>query len=233
MPVAKSYQSYSTIGNPFTENGRQYILIQKGTIPKKVRFYNDKEYARLYPTASPTPVKINQKEVFGFHNGYITIFTGDAKEKNPYFQSCQAAQYNLLFGWYIPSTKTVPNDLPSSVTPITLKWETVGNPNNTLKPDIEIHQIIDPLRFPAPVSEWQGSKDNPYIEKLFIVIGIYTSAPYTAYELRDVDFNFYTWITMRDMNWTINSTHYLSARLKEHIIRNNIKITCLTRCKED
>lgn len=233
MPVAKTYQQYPTIGQPYTKNKRQYILIQKGTTLKEVRFYTDKEYAKLYPITISSPTKLNQKKIFGFDNGFITIFTGDAKEKNPYFQSCAVTQYNLLFGWFIPSTKTIPTDLPSSVTPITLSWEAIGNSDNTLKSDIEIHHIVDPLRFPIPTSEWQGKERGSYIERLFIVMGIHSNSPYITYELRDTDFNFYVWTTSRKVLWEINSTHYLTAQVKDYTIYNNIKITHLTRCKED
>ena len=52
--VAKSYQTLEIVQEPFSENGRLYVKVKtkKGTI-KKVRWYSEAEYARMYPDAEP------------------------------------------------------------------------------------------------------------------------------------------------------------------------------------
>jgi hypothetical protein len=57
MPVAKSFQKYTLIGEPYKKNGRQYIVIRYADgHDREVRWYTDAEYAKLYPAESPSTV---------------------------------------------------------------------------------------------------------------------------------------------------------------------------------
>ena len=74
--VAKTYQSWKKLSEPFMENKRLYIMVErpKGG-EKKVRWYNEAEYTRMYPQEKKDTKKFKpQKEVLGYHDGYIWIF---------------------------------------------------------------------------------------------------------------------------------------------------------------
>ena len=84
MPVAKSFQSFEMLTEPYTVSGKQYIKVRnpKTGTERQVRWYSDSEFAKLYPEAK-VAVQVHdafykpQKEVLGFTKGYITIFKGD------------------------------------------------------------------------------------------------------------------------------------------------------------
>ena len=48
MPVAKTYESLEMQGEPFKENGRMYVNVMTSKGLKKVRWYSDNEYQRMY-----------------------------------------------------------------------------------------------------------------------------------------------------------------------------------------
>ena len=125
MPVAKSYQSLPILCEPYTKNGRQYCKVKTKTgIEKEVRWYNDREYARLYPDAPKTANIKPQKDVLGFEKGYITLVCGaeaDLERSN--------ARYCVHWGWYIVSTEEVPPEFAA----VRLDWSIVGKDDGTLK----------------------------------------------------------------------------------------------------
>ena len=47
--VAKTYQSLEIQGEPFEENKRLYVNVVTKSGLKKVRWYTDVEYRRMYP----------------------------------------------------------------------------------------------------------------------------------------------------------------------------------------
>ncbi len=76
MPVAKTYQSFEQVGEPFSENGRFYVLVKAPKGEKKVRWYSDAEYRRMYPDAVKENdlMDFDARHAFGFREGgYITI----------------------------------------------------------------------------------------------------------------------------------------------------------------
>ena len=77
MPVAKSFQTFEQLCEPYSTSGKMYIQVKNpktGTI-RTVRWYTEKEYAKMYPSEiSVTTKKVKtQKEVLGFEKGYITF----------------------------------------------------------------------------------------------------------------------------------------------------------------
>ena len=85
--VAKSFQAMKIITEPFQENGKFYVKVlneKTGTI-RKVRFYSENEYFKMYPEERKNAATItignnhnsNIKHVLGFDNGFITIFKGN------------------------------------------------------------------------------------------------------------------------------------------------------------
>lgn len=150
MPVAKSFQTFEQLCEPYLSSGRMYTQVKNpktGTI-RTVRWYNEKEYARLYPEEAKA-AKIekgvkSQKEVLGFTKGYITIFKGKINDNLMFLEESAAFRYTRFWGWYVISTEDIPA-LPHGLTPVRLDWSTVGNPNGSLKSETEIAAAIKQL----------------------------------------------------------------------------------------
>lgn len=88
MAVAKSYQALTQIGEPYELNGKMYVKVQAKSGAKQVRWYTDREYAKMYPEdksvltsfgedKKKSPYWRSQKDVLGFEEGFIWIFKGD------------------------------------------------------------------------------------------------------------------------------------------------------------
>lgn len=127
--VAKSYQNLPVVREPYSESGKLYcdVKMKSGSI-KKVRVYSQKEYEKMYPTP---PAKWKpQRELLGFgEEGYILIFN-NAPEFEEFYEK-SPMRYHRVFGWYLPSSETVPV-LPAGVVPKVLTWETVGGADGEL-----------------------------------------------------------------------------------------------------
>ena len=67
MAVAKSYEKMALSGDPFVENGKMYVNVIAPKGLKKVRWYSDAEYKRMYPNAILTHdvMDFNAKHVPG------------------------------------------------------------------------------------------------------------------------------------------------------------------------
>ena len=234
--VAKSYQKLETIGDVYISKGRQYIQVRtaSGTI-KAVRWYSDKEYAKMYPNdAAEQRVQLKtQKEVLGFENGYITIFKGNTYEDKEYFKT-NAARYNKLWGWYFISTIDLPNDIPEDVEPIRLSWSLVGKEDGTLKTDREVIEAVETLVYDEDISEYQGEIGDKIevfitVEKAIALDGYY--GPSTMHIMRDDDGNCYVWTTAA-RSWEVGSEHLIAGTIKELKQYKGTKQTVLTRCRE-
>lgn len=131
--VAKSYQSLPLQGEPFIENGKAYVfVIQNNKTTKKVRWYSDKEYAKMYPNeiASFAP---SQRLILGFKEGYITIFP-KASAEDPFFNLNPQFRYCRFWGWYCVSTENYPTP-PTGKEGKRLPWELVGLGETLLPPE--------------------------------------------------------------------------------------------------
>lgn len=127
--VAKSYQNLPVVREPYSESGKLYcdVKMKSGSI-KKVRVYSQKEYDKMYP--APAPKWKPQREMLGFgEDGYILIFNNAPEFEEFYEKSLM--RYHRVFGWYLPSSETVPV-LPAGVVPKVLTWETVGGADGEL-----------------------------------------------------------------------------------------------------
>jgi hypothetical protein len=82
----------------------------------------------MYPAP---PVKWKpQRELLGFgEEGYILVFN-NAPEFEEFYEK-SPMRYHRVFGWYLPSSETVPV-LPVGVVPKVLTWETVGGADGEL-----------------------------------------------------------------------------------------------------
>ena len=128
--VAKSYQGLPVVEEPYKKGGKTYCKVKmKSGAAKEVRVYSQKEYEKMYP--APTPKWKPQREILGFgEDGYILVFnTGPNIDEQFYVEG--PFRYHRVFGWYLPSSETVPV-LPEGVMPKVLRWEMVGGDDGEL-----------------------------------------------------------------------------------------------------
>ena len=122
--VAKSYQALKKLSEPFAESGRMYIMVQlKSGKEKKVRWYTEKEYQRMYPgEKKKTPGKPHgpQKKVLGFVEDKIYLI----KEPIEGYD-CRYAKW---WGWYIPTPLNNP-----PVGAKELYWSSIGDEKGYVK----------------------------------------------------------------------------------------------------
>lgn len=234
MPVAKSYQSMRQLGDPFANNGRLYVKVETSTgAVKTVRWYNDAEYARLYPEHTALKQIKPTKEILGFTNGYITIFKGDSIPDLEGWFAHSPCRYHSIWGWYLPSTEQLPSPLPLGITPLTLTWESISR-NEELRPVPEIQKAIDSLLYEPSASQYRGSIGD----KLDWFTAILTDdrtfdTQYGLthyYTFKDTNDNVYTWKTNAATLKT-GTTYSLKGTIKDHQTYKNVKQTVLTRCR--
>lgn len=234
--VAKSYQALEVVGDVYTSSGRQYVQVRTKTgALKQVRWYTDKEYAKMYPDdVKPNSAQLKtQKEILGFEKGYITIFKGNTYEDKEYFKE-NAARYASLWGWYFISTDELPTDIPEDVEPVRLPWELVGNDDGTLKPDAVVTAAVETLIYEPDESEYQGEVGDKLdiivtVEKAIQLDGYY--GPSTMHIMRDYDGNCFVWTTTAK-SWTAGTEHHIIGTVKELKQYKGTKQTVLTRCRE-
>lgn len=235
--VAKSYQKMEQVGEPYAkENGRIYVKVKNTTTGaiKEVRWYNETEYARMYPgEAVSDKLNVNQKNILGFQKGYITIFKGNI-EANEYWFERSIARYCKWWGWYIVSTDTIPFDLPADVEPVELKWEVVGQEDGSLRPGDQLVAAINSVLYDNHPSIFQGSIG----ERLELDITVINSqqkethfGKYAVHIFEDACGNHYMWQTGAKF-WAEGSRKTIRGSVKEHKVINNIQTTVLTRCME-
>lgn len=243
MPVAKTYQKYEIVCEPFIDNGRAYINIKKDGMLKTVRWYTDKEYATMYklpksggaspviPTSGPSAPIV--KDILGFKNGFTTLITGPTEKWEDYLNMSNA-RYNRIWGWYIISTETVPSNLPDDLITITLPWSLVGNEDGTLLPEDKVVEAVETLKYPATPSQYVGKIGD----RLSLDLTVAKSIPLetiwgrsTLHVMVDANENEFIWKT-NSKSWEIGSQHHLKGTVKEHKIWRNSQQTWLTRCQE-
>ena len=235
--VAKSFQAFKQLGEPFLEKGKMYVNVQNektGTV-RKVRWYTEAEYAKMYGEKVDVPASEfkNQKKILGFENGYVTIFKGDTYANLEWFQR-SIARYCKWWGWYIVSTDTIPFDLPCGLEPVELKWEMVGEEDGLLKDESVIRVVIDNLLYEPSDSQFKGSLN----ERLDLTVTITKAIEgeshfgnYVVHEMVDKDGNVYVWKTS-SKSWIPNTVKHIRGTVKEHKAYKGVNKTILTRCVE-
>lgn len=235
--VAKSFQSLEILDEPHAVGGKPalYVTVRTKTGGTRVvRWYSDKEYAKMYPGEAPAATQPLRplKEVLGFEKGYITIFKGNTYEDRDYFK-LNAARYHKLWGWYFISTDELPTDIPEDVTPIRLNWEDISTDDNTLKNDAAITAAVESLIYEPDNSEYQGEVGD----KLELVVVVEKAVDLDGYFgrsrmhiFRDYDGNCYVWTTSA-RNWEPQTEHHIIGTVKDHKLYKGTKQTVLTRCR--
>lgn len=135
--VAKSYQGLPVVEEPYVKSGKTYCKVKlKSGSAKEVRVYSQKEYDKMYGSSSATPKWKPQRELLGFgEDGYILIFNN--KPEFEEFYEKGSFRYHRIFGWYLPSSETVPV-LPEGIIPKVLPWEAVGEANGELIEEVAL-----------------------------------------------------------------------------------------------
>lgn len=238
--VAKSYQKLKILSDqPYIKpNGKMYVkVLMKGGSEREVRWYSKDEYAKMYPGESTEPeIFVNQKNILGFQEGYITIFKGNQEEHEDWFGR-SIARYCRHWGWYVVSEDTVPFDLPVGIEPIELKWEMVGN-GTALKDEKEVRAVIDSLLFGSHPSIFKGNVGDRLDLVVTVIKAVEKEKHYldkmsknTIHTFEDADGNHYLWDTGAKC-WAEGSVKHIRGSVKEHKIINNVQTTVLTRCIE-
>ena len=233
--VAKSFQSMKQLGEPFCEKGKMYVNVQNeksGTV-RKVRWYTEAEYAKMYGEKVDAPAKVfkSQKQVLGFENGYVTIFKGDTYANLEWFQK-SIARYCKSWGWYIVSTEAVPFDLPCGLEPIQLPWETVGEEEGCLKPDAEIKVAVDAILYDKGDSTFQGAVGERLDLEVEVISAHKRDGYYgeqTIHYMVDAAGNQYLWSTA-SKSWEVGDKRHIKGTVKDHKVIRNVETTILTRC---
>ena len=231
--VAKSFQSAKQLCEPYSVAGKMYVDIELNGKNRRVRWYTEDEYQRMYGEKETKPAFTNQKDALGFQQGYITIFKGDTYAELSWFRQ-SIARYSKWWGWYVVSTEAVPFDLPCGLEPVRLPWELVGNEDGNLKSDDEVEKAVDALRYDKGNSKFQGQPKDKLelfvtIEKNVALDGYYGRS--NSHTMVDKDGNKYIWNTATK-DWAVGSVHHIVGTIKELKVIRNEEITVLTRCKE-
>lgn len=240
MAVAKTYQHMEIQGEPFEENKRMYVNVLAPKGLKKVRWYTDAEYRRMYPNEVTENGKhnimdFNARHVFGFGvDGYITIYRGDEGLLQQFRETHQESfRYNLTFGIYTPSRITV-CDLPASITPIMLKWEEVMDHDDRMKPHEEVMKIVATKLGTISHSEYQGEENDWLTKEVTIRENKSHETQYGdkhTHYMVDSEGNTYIWET-GTKNYIAGTKIQLKMKVKAHKETDGEKCTIVWYCKE-
>ena len=243
MPVAKSYQNLKQLSEPYEHNGKMYVTIEtKSGHCKDVRWYNDKEYAKMYPDAVPEdkskdPYYKPQKLVLGFDKGYITIFKGVKPAHEEFFERsvCRLAKW---WGWYLPSTMELNEELPLGVQPVRLYWDGMGDERDWLKDEktvlAHVRATLKAAHSPIGTSKQQGKIGDRLEIKVSIINKITDETKWGksyVYDMKDENGNLYRWKTAAK-DWLVGDNYRIRGSVKEYDEINGEEGTVLTRCLE-
>lgn len=244
MAVAKSYKDLATYGEPFEENGKMYVVVitARGA-HKKVRWYTDAEYAKMYPDDAPKfPSKEfgicggrktrPTKEVLGFKEGYIWVFKGDTYPLVEWFRE-NGANFRTFWGWNFTSEQELPN-LPAGIEAKKLMWESVAFVDeDVLRPQSAIDEAMAELIYDESPSTYVGAVgdrlDLTLTVKKAIELADGYYGPSTMHIFTDEEGNEYVWTTGA-RKLTEGETYFIKGTVKDHKIYKKTKQTVLTRC---
>lgn len=175
----------------------------------------------------------NIKEKLGFIGDYITIFKGQTYPFKDWLKE-QGAKYNPKWGWYFPTDKEVPTDLPADIFPIQLFWNQVSTDGTNLNNDDAIKEFLDSILYDPSPSEYQGEVGDRltvelYVNKVIDLNGYYGLSH--MHIMTDKNDNVYIWTTA-SKRWEEDSFHLVRGTVKDHRVYRNTKQTILTRCKD-
>ena len=233
MPVAKTYAHMEIQGEPFSENKRMYVNVLAPKGIKKVRWYSDAEYARMYPNEVKDEPEFNAYRAFGFNDSdYITLYKGRNVEE--WAENDRHNIWNnLIFGYYTPGRLELPN-LSNGIEAVQLTWKQIAAKGNSMKPVEEVQKIVQSLIGMISNSEYQG-EEGTWIQKEVVVREKKSRdsryGEKHTYVLMDAENNTYVWET-NTKDYAINVAISLKMKVKEHKEINGEKVTVVWYCKE-
>ena len=241
--VAPSFQKMKQLGDPFEVSGKMYVAVlnEKTGTERTVRWYSEAEYNTAYPSSSVKPQVVvsvkeygGQRAALGFTKGPITIFKNVEEDDEDYFR-LSLARYCTWWGWYLTSEMEPLADLPDHIIPISLEWDAVGTPSNTLKPEAQVREAIDALIFDSHgVSEYVGTLGERREFTLTVVKNISFDSGYGTQHLHtfnDEAGNEFIWSTS-SKSWNVGDVKHIRATIKDYKLYKGVKQTVLTRCAE-
>lgn len=243
MSVAKSYEKYPIVGDPYEHDKRQYVRIQYPCCKKSVcakcgGIGHYLKEVRWYETETITD-RFDARRAFLFgEQGFITIFKGDKAIIEKFFLDELPRYYgrfNTIFGWFIGSDTPIPSNLPSEITPVRLTWEEVSDSQNKIINYDLIRELIN-LKFYRSVPSKFIGVINDKIEKDFLVVKVNKESGFRGseayvYFLEDEEHNSFLWKTSAK-KLDKDEIYHLKGSIKEHLIIDGVKTTILTRCRE-
>ena len=115
-----------------------------------------------------------------------------------------------------------------------LEWALVGNDDEKLKTNDEIHENIDALLWPVHPSKYQGAIGER-IERNIVVIRNYKLETNYGHSnmmtFEDESGNIYLWTTTAK-DWPEGTKHHIRGTVKGYNLYHNIHQTILTRVAE-
>ena len=226
--VAKSYQYYPQVTEPYTIGNKSYVKVRKpnGDIAQ-VRWYTEDEYRKWY--GDPAIAPKSQKEAFGFANDFITIFCGDSYPHKDYLKA-NGAKYNPAWGWYFPGGDELPT-IPADLKPVRLEWNVVGNDNGLLKGESIIKAEVAKLLHVPSSSKFVGEVGQRRDFKLRVTRAVPLNTYYggTMYSFEDDNKNVFVW-RASSAQLTVGTVQKVRGTIKAHNIYNDVEQTVLTRC---
>lgn len=237
MPVAKTYQNMKIEGEPFKENSRMYVNVHASKGIKKVRWYSDAEYWRMYPNEVVVNdiMDFNARHAFGFGElGWIILYKADSGLLADFADAHhEAFRYNCTFGFYTPSRIPMP-DLPAGISPVRLAWNDVMDHDDRMKSHEEVQKIVNKLLYGETTSKYQGAI-NDWLTKEVIVKSKKTNETHYGtkhtYNLRDAEGNTYVWETGAK-DYACDTSVSLKMKVKDHKEINGEQVTLVWYCKE-
>lgn len=245
MSVAKSYEKYELIDDPYMKDNRAYVHISYPCCKKKTcaKCQGDGFYAkevRWYGEVAKSnkdPYGFNAKRGFLFEKtGFITIFRGDNDEIGNYFRDNlppHYARFNTLFGWFTGGEVLVPTNLPEYISTVQLKWEEIST-NDIINDYDDIRAYVGEKLHGKVKSKFVGNVGDKVDLHLFVLSAKTTKGFYgedTLHIFEDADSNRYAWKTAA-RKLTVNEIYHLKGTIKEHIKIDGAETTVLTRCRE-
>ena len=235
MAVAKTYANMEISGDPFMENKRMYVNVKTKKGLKKVRWYSDAEYRRMYPNEIEVhdTMNFNAKHVFGFEEtGYITVYKGMHADEWANKDRTNL-RFNLTFGYYTPGRLELPH-LNEGIEPIRIMWEEVMDHDDRMKPHAEVQKIVAAKLGTLSKSHYQGAV-NEWLQKTVKVAKKTSKESHFGtkhtYDLEDTDGNTYIWETGAK-DFACDQTVSLKMKVKEHKEINGNEVTVVWYCKE-
>ena len=232
--VAKSFQKFECVGEPFKENGKMYVNLSNG---RKVRWYTEAEYLKLYPedkeaAAANLDNKFNFRKTLGFgERGFIYIFQGDTYAHKDELYLAKA-RYHNYWGWYIIEGIECPQI--EGLTPVKLEYDKISINDYQLKPENTIREYVDSLIYPDTDTEYNGNIGDRLEIEVEVIKAVQLENQFgitTIHTMKDWDGHLYNWTTSAKQ-WPSGSFHKIRGTVKEYKKYHGDKITVLTRCSE-